>query len=479
MVFSSPVFLFLFLPLVLLATLLAGSLKAKNTVLTVASLLFYAWGELGYVLVMLASILLNHLFGLWIDGTRGQPAQRTAVALAVIVNLGMLAFYKYANFLVDNINELLRLFEVPLIHLDPVHLPIGISFFTFQGMSYVIDVYRGDTPAHKRPGAIALYIALFPQLIAGPIVRYVDVAQQIDDRQVTLERYASGVRRFIIGLGKKLLVADTVARVSNAIFAIPHAHLPPSVAWLGTLAFSIQLYFDFSGYSDMAIGLGRLFGFEFMENFNMPYIARSIREFWSRWHISLTTWFRDYVYVPLGGNRGGTARTYRNLLLIFLLTGLWHGASWNFIVWGLFHGFFMVIERLGLGRLLERAPRLVGNLYMLVVLNLGWAFFQNTDITKAWHYFVSMLGLDPSASPLYYPSLHLTPDVVLMLVIGVLGSTPLPGLLLGRLRGAIRPASVMATAWRSLDTAFHLAVLLLCAMHMASSTFTPFLYFRF
>jgi len=305
------------------------------------------------------------------------------------------------------------------------------------------------------------------------------VAAQIDDRSVTMERYASGVRRFIIGLAKKLLVADTVARVSGAIFAIPHAHLPASVAWLGAFAFTIQLYFDFSGYSDMAIGLGRLLGFEFMENFNFPYIARSIREFWSRWHISLTTWFRDYVYIPLGGSRGGTLRTYRNLLAIFLLTGLWHGSSWNFIIWGLFHGLFMVLERLGLGRWLERAPHAVGMAYTLFVLNLSWAFFQNTDITKAWHYLLSMLGLDPLASPLYYPSLHLTPDVVLMLAIGTFAATPLPSLLADRLRTRMGAAPGARRTWNALDVTVHLVLLVLCAMHLASTTFTPFLYFRF
>ncbi|HQW05407.1 MAG: MBOAT family protein [Flavobacteriales bacterium] len=484
MVFSSPVFLFLFLPVVLLLVLSAGTLKARNTILTIASLFFYAWGETLYVVVMLGSILLNYLMGLWLGAASTSSGRKIAITVAVVSNLGLLAWFKYANFIVDNLAILLDGFDISMTTIDPVQLPIGISFFTFQSLSYVIDVYRREVPEQRKLGNLALYISLFPQLIAGPIVRYQDVMDQIDDRRIDLEGFAIGARRFIIGLGKKLLIADHAARVADTIYAIPEGAMPVSVAWLGALAYSIQIYFDFSGYSDMAIGLGRMFGFHFLENFNFPFIARSIREFWQRWHISLTTWFRDYVYIPLGGSRGTTLMTYRNLLAIFFFTGLWHGASWNFVIWGLFHGMFLVIERLGWQKILDKLPAPFGIVYMMIVLNVAWALFHTNDLESAWNYMRSMFGTNPHGIGINYLSFYLSNDFVVVMILGALASTPLLRTVLARMKVGLAERSVRVRAFsRSMyaisDVSVHALILLLCAMHMASNTYAPFIYFRF
>jgi len=347
MLFSEPVFVFLFLPLLLLGYALTPR-AAQNTLLLLASLLFYAWGEGFFVLVMLGSIAFNYLVGLLLEAGRGRRRLRPlALLLGVAGNLALLIVFKYAGFLVTNLNLLLAGLKLPALPVPALHLPIGISFFTFQAMSYVIDVYRDRIPVQKHPLRIALYIALFPQLIAGPIVRYQHIARQLTRRVVTRPGLAEGIRRFILGLGKKMLLANVLAVPVDKIFAIPAHQLTTSVAWLGVVCYALQIYFDFSGYSDMAIGLGRMFGFRFLENFRYPYLARTITDFWRRWHISLSSWFRDYVYIPLGGNRRGPLRTYRNLVIVFLLCGLWHGASWTFVAWGLFHGLFLAIERLG------------------------------------------------------------------------------------------------------------------------------------
>ncbi len=346
MVFSSITFLFFFLPVFLMGYLGVGK-KGRNLFLLLASLFFYLWGEQLFVLVMLASIVMNYFFGLLLDrvGIQGSRAGKFLLAAALVANLGMLVFFKYANFAVDNLNLLLSWLNMPLMHLHKVHLPIGISFFTFQAMSYLIDLYRQEYKAQKNPLYLGLYISLFPQLIAGPIVRYSDIAEHIKKRTVSLHDFACGAERFVFGLGKKILIANPMGLMADHIFAMQAELLSTGTAWLGITCYTLQIYFDFSGYSDMAIGLGRMFGFHFLENFNYPYISRSIREFWRRWHISLSTWFRDYLYIPLGGNRHGNNRTSLNLLIVFLLCGLWHGASWNFILWGLMYGFFLVAER--------------------------------------------------------------------------------------------------------------------------------------
>ncbi|MBE0586337.1 MAG: MBOAT family protein, partial [Desulfofustis sp.] len=332
MVFSSTIFLFVFLPLVLLSYMVAGR-KFRNVILLAASLLFYAWGENVFVLLMLISIALNYCFGLLIDHSQQRGwSGKIPLILALLTNLGLLGFFKYANFLIDNLNTILINLDFEPVEMQAVHLPIGISFFTFQALSYVIDLYRGQASVQKSPINVALYISLFPQLIAGPIVRYHDVAEQIVHRTTRFDDFTYGIRRFIIGLGKKVLVANVLGRTADYMFSLPADSIPAGLAWLGAVSYTLQIYYDFSGYSDMAIGLGRMFGFRFLENFNYPYAAQSIREFWRRWHISLSSWFRDYLYISLGGNRHGATRTYVNLMIVFFLCGLWHGASWTFVV---------------------------------------------------------------------------------------------------------------------------------------------------
>ena len=477
MVFSSPVFLFLFLPLVLLFTLLAGRRSAQNSVLLVASLIFYWWGEGVYTLLMLGVILFNHLCGVAIERT---ASRRAVLTLAVVMNVGALAWFKYASFLADAIGGVLGGLGLPPLVLDPVHLPIGVSFFIFHSLSYVIDVYRGDARAQTQPGITALYITLFPQLVAGPIIRYHDVATQFTQRVMALPLFASGVQRFVVGLAKKVLIADQCARIADPIFGLDMGEVTTSVAWLGIVAYALQIYFDFSGYSDMAIGLGRMFGFQFLENFDRPYIARSIREFWQRWHISLSRWFRDYLYIPLGGNRSGLVRTYLNLYIVFFLTGLWHGASWSFVVWGLVHGTFMVVERIGLDKLLERAPRLVGNAYMLLVVLVAWAFFRVEDITGAWRYISAMFGVHRGVVELCYPELFLTNSTLLALCLGMLGALNLHVVIWRAMRlPPMRRDDVPWGAWGLARSAGTALLLVLVGMAVASSTYSPFIYFRF
>ena len=474
MVFSSPVFLFLFLPLTLLFTWMAGSLKGRNTVLTLASLLFYAWGEGLYVLVILGSILFNYIMALAIEGASAPERRKLAVVVGVVGNLAGLLVFKYANFIVDSVNVVLGWSHLAPIVIDHVHLPIGISFFVFQGISYVVDVYRGDARAQRQPGHVALFKALFPQLIAGPIVRYPDVAHEIEDRHVDIEAFARGARRFITGLAKKILIADTVSRAATPILALHGADVPPATAWLGAFAYTIQIYFDFSGYSDMAIGIGHMLGFRIPENFDYPYIARSVREFWKRWHMSLTTWFRDYLFIPLGGSKGPEWKTYRNLIIVFLLTGLWHGASWNFIVWGAMNGFFLVIERVGLGKLLKRVPAPLAVIYAVGVFTIGWSFFCHETMDDAWHYLLAMLGVQHGDPGAYFPSIYLETDITVALLIGIVFATPYPQRWLARL--PFKPSGVPAITG---DLLLHGLLFVLCAMAMSSRTYDPFIYFRF
>ena len=481
MVFSSTIFLFFFLPLTLLAYFVVGP-RGRNAILLAASLLFYAWGETVYLLVMLFSIAANYLFGLLIDRAR-QRGRRggLAFACAVTTNLGLLGFFKYANFLVDNLNPVLPVLGLAPMDIGRVHLPIGISFFTFQALSYIIDLYRNETTVQRSLLNFALYKALFPQLIAGPIVRYRDVARQIEQRTVSLDDFAGGVQRFIIGLGKKVLIANVMGRAADTIFATPAETLPATLAWIGAIAFMLQIYFDFSGYSDMAIGLGRMFGFHFLENFNYPYIARSIREFWRRWHISLSTWFRDYLYIPLGGNRHGAARTGANLLLVFLLCGLWHGASWTFLIWGVYHGIFLVLERVpAVRRLLDRLPAPVQHAYVLLVVLVGWVFFRADTFAHALAYLQAMV--DFSREPLFNSQLFLAlnNEFSLTLAAAVIGSAPV-FMLLQRWRAGrpIVPAPAMRWLAATAQVGSLGFVLVYSIAAVLGGAHNPFLYFRF
>jgi alginate O-acetyltransferase complex protein AlgI len=480
MLFSSPIFLFLFLPVVLTLYFVLPR-PLRNLLLLAASLLFYAWGEGFYIAVLLVSITLNYGFGVLIESVPHPLYARLGLGAAVLANLGILGAFKYAPFLLKNLNQVLRVLQVPLVHLHDTHLPLGISFFTFHALSYVIDVYRREARALRNPIQFALYISFFPQAIAGPIVRYTDVAAQLARRLISREGLAQGVRRFIVGLAKKMLVANTLAVPADAVFGLPSSSLTASLAWLGVASYTLQIYFDFSGYSDMAIGLAQMFGFRFKENFRYPYTAGSITDFWRRWHISLSTWFRDYLYIPLGGNRCKPARTYGNLFAVFFLCGLWHGASWTFVLWGLYHGAFLVLERRGLGKRLEAAPAPLRHLYVLLVVMVGWLLFRATTLTQATAFLAAMVGLGRGTGVDYYPALYLDVEVILTLLAGVVGSMPIwPWLLTGQGESA-RPGGA-AWAWAGLPflAVAALGILFVAsAMLLAAGTYNPFLYFRF
>jgi alginate O-acetyltransferase complex protein AlgI len=472
-VFSSTTFLFAFLPLVLFAMLLSPR-GVRNLVLLLLSLLFYAWGELQYVLLMLASIALNYLFGSCIHRARQEQLNAKAwLVTGIIANLGLLAYFKYANFLADNWNWILGQLGAPALELAPVHLPLGISFFTFQAMSYLLDVYRGDAQHDRNPINIALYIALFPQLIAGPIVRYHDIAEQIRSRVLSIDLAYSGLRRFIYGLAKKMLIANPMGEVADQVFGVGGGDLTTPVAWLGLLCYTLQIYFDFSGYSDMAIGLGRMLGFRFLENFDYPYSARSVREFWRRWHISLSSWFRDYLYIPLGGNRAGPWRTYFNLVTVFFLCGLWHGASWNFVIWGLMHGALLVIERTRFGAWLDSRPAPLAHAYTLFVVMLAWVFFRAETLPQSLAYLDALL-LGGSGDPnVQYLALYLNPHVLMVLVAGVLLSIPLAP------RLELRVLQPLGSAGAVFNLSLLCVLFVLCLMTLAAGAYNPFIYFRF
>ena len=395
MVFSSPIFLFVFLPLVITIYFLSKGVRIKNSVLLIFSIIFYSWGEPGYIGLILISISLNYIFGLYITSSY----KRYVLLLACLFNLGTLGFLKYSGFVSLNID---LLFNSNFNNsFKQIALPIGISFYTFQALSYVIDAYFNKVEIQKNPFDLALYITFFPQLIAGPIVRYIDVQKEIKSRSHNWEDINYGVKRFIIGLGKKVLIANSVAYYVDDILNRPINSYSTGVAVLAVILYTIQIFFDFSGYSDMAIGLGRIFGFKFPENFNYPYQSKSIKEFWRRWHITLSTWFRDYVYIQLGGSQINKRRTYINLFIVFFITGIWHGASWNFIIWGFIHGFFIIIERLGFGKVLNRIPKVFQHLYTLLVVMFAWIFFRIENLSDAISYIGKII------SPTFHQSIDL------------------------------------------------------------------------
>ncbi len=469
MVFSSTIFLFCFLPLLLLVYYFSPK-GAKNSILLGASLFFYAWGELFFTSLMVVSILSNYLFGRLIEANT--TIKKSALILGVISNLLLLGFFKYANFFVDNFNNILPYLSLEKIELQPIHLPLGISFFTFQAISYLVDVFRNETPAQKNLLNLGLYISLFPQLIAGPIVRYRSVAKQLTSRTVSLLSCQAGISRFIYGLSKKLLVANPLGEFADAIFVLPADQIPAMVAWCGIISFSLQIYFDFSGYSDMAIGLGKMFGFSFPENFNYPYIARSIRDFWRRWHISLTSWLRDYLYIPMGGSRGTHARTITNLLTVFILCGIWHGASWNFLIWGLWHGMFLSLERTSFGTALSKSPRVIGHVYTLMVVMVGWVFFKIENFTMSMEFLLAMAGSHGFTNNLYPLQLYLTNEALLATLAGIILSTPLFSQFLKRIQ--------QPSWWTGITQILLISFLLsLSMLKISSGTYNPFLYFRF
>jgi alginate O-acetyltransferase complex protein AlgI len=477
MVFSSPLFLFFFLPISLFLVFLVRQ-ELRNLMLLIISLIFYAWGEGEIVLVLCVSILVNYFLGLWLDRTRGRRRAKLIVVLAVVFNLGLLIYFKYSNFFISIANAVLAKFHLSAINWPTVYLPIGVSFFTFQAMSYVIDVYRQDTPATSNFVRFALFKSLFPQLIAGPIVRYRDIAGQLVSRTLSLEKFAEGTKRFILGLAKKTLIANTLAGVADSVFKIPGENLTAPLAWLGAVCFLFQIYFDFSGYSDMAIGLGKMLGFDFLENFNYPYLSQSLQEFWRRWHISLSTWFRDYLYIPLGGNRRGALREYFNLFTVFLLCGLWHGASWNFVIFGALQGTFLVSERLGGAKWLNRLWQPWRHAYLLLVMTVSFAVFRAPDLQSAGAMLQRMFGLGKPAVNFDSALLYLTPELGMTLAAAAVGSLPVAAWLRSRLPES--GAFGFNPGWKDLAaTALLLVLFILSAMSLASGTYSSFIYFRF
>ncbi|MEO5766969.1 MAG: MBOAT family protein [Polyangia bacterium] len=477
MVFSSTLFCFLFLPLVL-ALYHLGPRRLRNGVLLLASLLYYCWGEPNFLPILAAVVAANYVFGLLLSMASDPRRRKLLVGMAVALDLGVLAYFKYARFIVGiavNVSALLPGAHHPFA-VPEITLPLGISFFTFHVLSYVIDIYRRQVPAQRNPGLLGLYIVFFPQLIAGPIVRYHEISDQLEERRTTSADLWYGMRRFILGMGKKVLLANTIAPIADAIFALPTRDLTASLAWLGAGAYALQIYFDFSGYSDMAVGLARLFGFRFPENFDYPYVARSMTDFWRRWHQSLSRWFRDYLYLPLGGNRVSPARTYLNLALVFFLCGLWHGASWTFVMWGFLHGAFLVLERMGFGLVLAALWSPLRHLYCLVVIAITWVLFRAATLPMALAMVKAMIGLGSGAGTVYRPAIFVDHERTLVLLVAVVASTPAARWLRSRLAWRLDRWPMLVDLGR-LSTLT--GVLLLSLMQLSSGTYNPFIYFRF
>ena len=465
MVFSSLPFLFGYLPVVL-AVLKLAPLHARNFCLFLVSLIFYGWSEPVYIVIMLISTFVDYYNGRMVDKYRDDRKKaKRFVWFSVIFNLSLLGFFKYADFFILNLQAL----GLPL---SPLHLslPVGISFYTFQTMSYPIDVYRKQAPVQKSVVSFGAYVTLFPQLIAGPIVRYKDIAEQLDHRQETADQFALGVQRFVAGLAKKVLLANSIGALWDTISALPAREMSVAAAWLGIIAFAFQIYFDFSGYSDMAIGLGKMLGFEFLENFNYPYISRSITEFWRRWHISLSTWFRDYVYIPLGGSRHGRGKQIRNLMIVWLLTGFWHGASWNFMLWGIYFGVILILKNFVLKPILERLPKVLQHGYALVLILLGWVLFAFTDLDAGVTYLKMMFGWG-SVSLINARTLFYLRDYGLLLIIMILASTPLGH--------QLYETKIRGCRWEGVMPLLIAAGLILCTAYLVDASYNPFLYFRF
>lgn len=474
MVFSSLAFLCIFLPTVFLLYTVIPNLKIRNALLIIASLMFYGYGEPVYVFLMLFSSFFNYLCALWVAGK--PQKSKLALVTAVVINLGILGVFKYTGFFVGSINDILG-FAIPV---PQISLPIGISFFTFQALSYVVDVYTDKVGVQKNFFNILLYVSFFPQLIAGPIVKYHDINEQIDNRQQNLDKIAMGMRRFICGMGKKVLIANTMGQVTDIIFASELSQLSILTAWLGAIAYIFQIYYDFSGYSDMAIGLGHMFGFEFKENFNYPYGAKNIQDFWRRWHISLSTWFKEYLYIPLGGNRKGKTRTAINKIIVFFATGLWHGANWTFVLWGLYHGLFLLLEEFV--PLLKKLPRVFAHIYTIIVVTIGFVLFRADTISDGFTYIARMFtGVNASQQSLSLALTQLTPWFIFILVAAIIGCSPIRPITM-KIRSNMHGETALSTKWKVIQVVLYgLSFILLawCIIRLSGTAYNPFIYFRF
>lgn len=476
MVFSSTMFLFVFFPITLIGYWLIRK-ELKNYWLLLVSLVFFGWSQPKYFWIILLNIAVNYSASMLMD-TIGKKHRKSILFGGISLNLALLFYFKYFDFAIDSINKMFG----SSFELFNIVLPIGISFFTFQGMSYIVDVYKGEVAVQKNPLKVALYITLFPQLIAGPIVRYKDIAAEIDDRSTSIDDFAAGAERFIIGLGKKAIIANTMAMCADSIWQNGAGNIQWITAWVGSIAYTLQIYFDFSGYSDMAIGLGRMFGFHFVENFNLPYISKSITEFWRRWHISLSTWFRDYVYIPLGGNR---KHVYRNLLIVFFLTGVWHGASWTFVVWGGYNGAFLLIERLRRNRRKQEKAggmvdketipfSIIQTIITLFIVNIGWVIFRAPNLNAAVKYLGNMFGLITPPHIDFTILWYLDRWTLLCAVLGVVFSSSLPSLITKRLKMVMPETVLMVVKYAAL-----IAILFMAIIRIVSGTYNPFIYFQF
>lgn len=469
MLFSSMTFVFIFLPIVLLLYLISKK-ELHNPILLIASIIFYAWGEPKYLAIMLFTILINYFGAIAVD--KYSNYKKLILSTTILANLGFLIYFKYFNFLITNCNNI---FHSHINTLD-IAMPIGISFYTFQALSYVVDVYKGECKVQKDIYKLALYICLFPQLIAGPIIKYHDVAEQIDSRVINFEKVNLGVKRFIIGLSKKMLIANTMGAIADKIFVQDPHTFSHAIAWLGSIAYSLQLYFDFSGYSDMAIGLGLIFGFKFLENFNYPYISKSITEFWRRWHISLSTWFKQYVYIPLGGNRAGKLTTLKNLGIVFLLTGIWHGAAWNFIIWGVWHGVFIIFEKaINIKEFEQLHPQLwvkfLQHIYCIFIFLIGWVMFRADSMSYAWQYILNMFGIlkIQTENISYGLPYYVETFEIIIFIAAIICSIPVFGKIL---EVKNKFGKICINIWLLLLFIFSTATI-------ASNTYNPFIYFRF
>ena len=461
MVFSSLLFLFIFLPVFLLLYFILPT-RFRNIILLIFSLLFYAWGEPKYIFIMLFSTVLDYTCGLIIDKYRDRPnISRLGLIISLIGNIGLLFVFKYSGFFINTINSAFKS-EIKFLELA---LPIGISFYTFQTMSYTIDLYRGKIKVQKNILNFATYVTMFPQLIAGPIVTYEDISGEINGRTITMNDFGYGVVRFIEGLGKKVLLANNIGMLWDKISNMDIATLSVTNAWLGAIAFGLQIYFDFSGYSDMAIGLGKMLGFSFPENFNHPYISKSATEFWRRWHMTLGSWFRNYVYIPLGGNRVSTMRFLSNIFVVWFLTGFWHGASWNFIVWGLFFAVFLIIEKTFLLKLLEKLPSFISHIYLLFIVIISWVIIAHDSMAQGFNYIKVMLGMTGN-SKLDINAMYELRNFTILTIVCIVFSTPLM-------------KRIQTKCPQAIQYLFYLAVLILSTAYLVDSTFNPFLYFRF
>lgn len=463
--------MYLFLPVCLLLYFILRSIKARNYLLLAMSLLFYAWGEPKWIILMIVTTLIDYGAGLLVDKYRGQKLAKWALAGSVVITLSFLAVFKYLGFFNQNLNQIFGA-ELPT---QIFNLPIGISFYTFQAITYVVDVYRGKAQVQRSYANLLLYVALFPQLIAGPIVRYTDIAAQLENRETTLPGFSKGITRFVTGLGKKVLLANIAGQVATSLIGGDLSQASVLGAWLGIFAYTFQIYFDFSGYSDMAIGLGHMFGFTYVENFNYPYISKSITEFWRRWHISLSTFFRDYVYIPLGGNR---RHQLRNMFIVWALTGLWHGASWNFVLWGLYYFVFLAIEKLFLGKFLEKLPAVVGHVYALFIIVVGWVFFYFDDVSRLGQMLKLMFGFSGQAGVLPTDTVLLKNHLVFFLV-AIIACIPVSKLVKALLIRFSRRGPVQESLAGAAGILYDVALLFFSTAALVGASYNPFLYFRF